>query len=108
MSTAQVAGVDVDTGHWIGGQRVCSPGTFADVSPIDEATIAQVARGGTAEVDAAVRAASEAFGGWAATPVPFGGARQSGIGREGGTWSFDFYGDVKNTVYAPRGWRSHG
>ena len=36
---------------------------------------------------------------------PFGGARQSGIGREGGTWSFDFYGDVKNTVYAPEGWR---
>ncbi len=28
--------------------------------------------------------------------APFGGARQSGIGREGGTWSFDFYCDVKN------------
>jgi len=27
---------------------------------------------------------------------PFGGARQSGIGREGGAWSFDFYCDVKN------------
>ncbi len=27
---------------------------------------------------------------------PFGGARRSGIGREGGTWSFDFYCDVKN------------
>jgi hypothetical protein len=26
---------------------------------------------------------------------------------KGGTWSFDFYGDVKNTVYAPEGWR-HG
>ena len=37
--------------------------------------------------------------------APFGGAGQSGIGREGGTWSFDFYGDVKNTVYAPEGWR---
>jgi 5-carboxymethyl-2-hydroxymuconic-semialdehyde dehydrogenase len=36
--------------------------------------------------------------------APFGGTRQSGIGREGGTWSFDFYGDVKNTVYAPEGW----
>jgi aminomuconate-semialdehyde/2-hydroxymuconate-6-semialdehyde dehydrogenase len=69
MSTAQVAGVDVDTRHWIGGRRVSSPATFADVSPIDEATIAQVARGGTAEVDAAVRAASEAFPGWAATPA---------------------------------------
>jgi 5-carboxymethyl-2-hydroxymuconic-semialdehyde dehydrogenase len=37
--------------------------------------------------------------------APFGGAGQSGIGREGGTWSFDFYADVKNTVYAPQGWR---
>ncbi|HHC09083.1 MAG TPA: aldehyde dehydrogenase family protein, partial [Actinobacteria bacterium] len=27
---------------------------------------------------------------------PFGGAKKSGIGREGGTWSFDFYCDVKN------------
>jgi len=27
---------------------------------------------------------------------PFGGARMSGVGREGGTWSFDFYCDVKN------------
>jgi 5-carboxymethyl-2-hydroxymuconic-semialdehyde dehydrogenase len=40
--------------------------------------------------------------------APFGGARQSGIGREGGTWSFDFYGDVKNTVYAPEGWHRNG
>ena len=37
--------------------------------------------------------------------APFGGAGQSGIGREGGTWSFDFYCDVKNTVYAPQGWQ---
>ncbi|MGB3809351.1 MAG: aldehyde dehydrogenase [Parvibaculum sp.] len=28
--------------------------------------------------------------------VPFGGSRDSGIGREGGTWSFDFYSDIKN------------
>ena len=28
--------------------------------------------------------------------APFGGARQSGIGREGGSWSFDFYSDIKN------------
>jgi acyl-CoA reductase-like NAD-dependent aldehyde dehydrogenase len=40
--------------------------------------------------------------------APFGGAGQSGIGREGGTWSFDFYSDVKNTVYAPDGWRHDG
>jgi betaine-aldehyde dehydrogenase/5-carboxymethyl-2-hydroxymuconic-semialdehyde dehydrogenase len=30
---------------------------------------------------------------------PFGGARQSGIGREGGTWSFDFYCEVKNVCH---------
>jgi 5-carboxymethyl-2-hydroxymuconic-semialdehyde dehydrogenase len=28
--------------------------------------------------------------------APFGGSRESGIGREGGTWSFDFFCDVKN------------
>jgi len=38
--------------------------------------------------------------------APFGGAGLSGIGREGGTWSFDFYADVKNTVFSPEGWRS--
>jgi 5-carboxymethyl-2-hydroxymuconic-semialdehyde dehydrogenase len=38
--------------------------------------------------------------------APFGGNGKSGIGREGGTWSFDFYCDVKNTVFAPSGWRN--
>jgi len=28
--------------------------------------------------------------------APFGGSRESGIGREGGTWSFDFFTDIKN------------
>jgi 5-carboxymethyl-2-hydroxymuconic-semialdehyde dehydrogenase len=36
--------------------------------------------------------------------APFGGNGKSGIGREGGTWSFDFYCDVKNTVFSPNGW----
>lgn len=41
--------------------------------------------------------------------APFGGSRQSGVGREGGTWSFDFYCDLKNTVTAPKGWaKDHG
>lgn len=30
--------------------------------------------------------------------APFGGSRVSGIGREGGTWSFDFYCDIKNVA----------
>jgi aminomuconate-semialdehyde/2-hydroxymuconate-6-semialdehyde dehydrogenase len=33
--------------------------------------------------------------------APFGGSRKSGIGREGGVWSFDFYADVKNVCTAP-------
>ena len=37
--------------------------------------------------------------------APFGGSKKSGIGREGGLWSFDFYADVKNTVYSPNGWK---
>jgi aminomuconate-semialdehyde/2-hydroxymuconate-6-semialdehyde dehydrogenase len=32
---------------------------------------------------------------------PFGGSRRSGIGREGGVRSFDFYADVKNVCTAP-------
>ena len=30
--------------------------------------------------------------------APFGGARRSGVGREGGEWSFDFYADVKTVA----------
>ena len=30
--------------------------------------------------------------------APFGGSRNSGIGREGGSWSFDFFCDVKNVA----------
>ncbi len=37
--------------------------------------------------------------------APFGGSRKSGVGREGGNWSFDFYADVKNTVVSPNGWK---
>ncbi|MFQ5967352.1 MAG: aldehyde dehydrogenase family protein, partial [Acidimicrobiia bacterium] len=36
--------------------------------------------------------------------APFGGSRNSGVGREGGNWSFDFYADVKNTVSSPEHW----
>jgi aminomuconate-semialdehyde/2-hydroxymuconate-6-semialdehyde dehydrogenase len=36
--------------------------------------------------------------------APFGGNGKSGIGREGGIWSFDFYTDIKNTVFSPQGW----
>jgi 5-carboxymethyl-2-hydroxymuconic-semialdehyde dehydrogenase len=36
--------------------------------------------------------------------APFGGNGRSGIGREGGIWSFDFYTDIKNSVFSPDGW----
>jgi acyl-CoA reductase-like NAD-dependent aldehyde dehydrogenase len=68
VSTASVAGVGVDTRHWIGGRRIGSAATFTDISPIDERPIAEISRGAEAEADAAVRAAREAFSGWAATP----------------------------------------
>mgnify|MGYP003382048894 CR=1 FL=1 len=33
-------------------------------------------------------------------PTPFGGTKASGIGRDGGDWSFDFYMETKNTAFA--------
>lgn len=64
MDTVTVAGVEVDTRHWIDGARVSSPDTFADVSPIDNQVIAHVHRGGAAEADAAITAATKAFPTW--------------------------------------------
>jgi aminomuconate-semialdehyde/2-hydroxymuconate-6-semialdehyde dehydrogenase len=58
----------VSTDHWIGGARVSSDTTFTDVSPIDEQPIAEVARGGPAEADAAVAAAREAVATWGVMP----------------------------------------
>lgn len=33
-------------------------------------------------------------------PTPFGGTKNSGIGRDGGDWSFDFYMETKNVAFA--------
>jgi 5-carboxymethyl-2-hydroxymuconic-semialdehyde dehydrogenase len=33
-------------------------------------------------------------------PAPFGGSKASGIGRDGGDWSFDFYMETKNIAFA--------
>ena len=81
MSTAQqsttrvdVGGVDVSPDHFIANERVPSAERFEDRSPLDESLLAHVARGGEAEVDRAVRAAREAFPGWAALG-PAGRAR---------------------------------
>jgi aminomuconate-semialdehyde/2-hydroxymuconate-6-semialdehyde dehydrogenase len=59
-----VEGVEVSTEHWIGGERTPSASTFDDISPIDETTIAEVARGGPEEATLAVAAAKEGFAAW--------------------------------------------
>ena len=66
MSKTNVAGVEVDTRHWIGGSRLASPTTFPDICPIDGSPLGNIARGGKVEVDAAVAAARAAFPAWAA------------------------------------------
>jgi len=68
QATAEVEGVAVLTGHYIGGERVDSGEALEVRSPIDWDgwKLADVARGGAAEVDAAVAAARRAFPAWAA------------------------------------------
>jgi len=79
-ATTDVEGVPVPTGHYIDGRRVDSGDTFEVRSPIDWDgwKLADVARGGAAEVDAAVAAARRAFPGWSALG-PEG--RQAALGR---------------------------
>jgi aminomuconate-semialdehyde/2-hydroxymuconate-6-semialdehyde dehydrogenase len=67
MTAVEIAGVPVRTEHWIGGQRVASPATFTDRSPIDGQVLAEISRGGPAEAAAAVTAARDAFGAWSRT-----------------------------------------
>lgn len=67
MTNVQVAGVAVDTRHFINGERVASEETFTNTSPIDGSNLGEIARGGQLEVDLAVAAARAAFPGWAAT-----------------------------------------
>jgi aminomuconate-semialdehyde/2-hydroxymuconate-6-semialdehyde dehydrogenase len=66
----EVAGVAVDTRHYIGGQRVASVETFTNTSPIDGSFLGEISRGGALEVHSAVQFATDAFPGWAATPRP--------------------------------------
>jgi acyl-CoA reductase-like NAD-dependent aldehyde dehydrogenase len=65
-ATAEVAGVEVSTEHFIGGRRVGSRDRFEVISPIDGQVIAEVSAGGPEEVDQAVAAARDAFPAWAA------------------------------------------
>ena len=66
MTTVSIAGVEIDTRHYIGGQRVASATTYTNTSPIDGSFLGEISRGGAEEVDAAVSAARHAFPAWAA------------------------------------------
>jgi acyl-CoA reductase-like NAD-dependent aldehyde dehydrogenase len=63
---ARVAGIEVSPDHFIDGARVASAQRFEVISPIDQSVLTEVARGDADDVDRAVRAAHEAFPGWAA------------------------------------------
>ena len=61
----RIEGVDVSVEHHIGGERIGSPTTFEDRSPLDwDWKLADVARGDALTADRAVTAAVEAFPGW--------------------------------------------
>ncbi|MDE3009055.1 MAG: aldehyde dehydrogenase [Acidobacteriota bacterium] len=63
----EVAGVSVATGHFINNQRHDDTDTFEDRSPLDwSLKLADVSRGNAETADAALRAAHDAFPGWAA------------------------------------------
>jgi 5-carboxymethyl-2-hydroxymuconic-semialdehyde dehydrogenase len=56
--------------HLINGKPVAGSAYFETVNPATQEVLAEVAAGGTAEVNAAVAAAKAAFPAWAATPAP--------------------------------------
>ena len=56
--------------HLIAGLRVESDRYFETVNPATQDVLAEVARGGPAEIDAAVAAAKAAFPAWAGKPAP--------------------------------------
>ena len=67
MSRVDVEGVSVSPDHFINNERVSSPTTFEDRSPLDWSwKLADVARGGAREADLALNAALAAFPGWSA------------------------------------------
>ena len=55
--------------HLIDGKSVAGQTYFETINPATQAVLAEVASGGPFEVDAAVRAAKEAFPGWARRPA---------------------------------------
>ena len=71
-----VGGVSVSTDHYIGGERVASPFTFEDRSPLDwSVLLADVSRGDAQTAHLAVQAAQGPVPGWEEAP----GGRRSCI-----------------------------
>src|SRR5689334_9723619 len=68
MSTTllDIAGIAVSPDHYIGGQRVASDQTFELFSPIDQRPLGRISEGTAEHVDAAIRAAQQAFPAWSA------------------------------------------
>jgi 5-carboxymethyl-2-hydroxymuconic-semialdehyde dehydrogenase len=62
---ARVAGVEVSTRHFVGGERIGDGPTFEVISPIDGEVIAAVTRGDARTAAEAVAAATAAFPAWA-------------------------------------------
>jgi 5-carboxymethyl-2-hydroxymuconic-semialdehyde dehydrogenase len=56
--------------HLINGKSVTSASTFESINPATQASLTEVAAGGTNEVNAAVEAAKAAFPQWAGMPAP--------------------------------------
>ncbi|MEY4981143.1 MAG: hypothetical protein RL174_481, partial [Actinomycetota bacterium] len=65
MTTVNVFGVDIDTRHFINGQRVAAQDTYTNTSPIDGSFLGEISRGDEHDVDLAVKAAKAAFPAWA-------------------------------------------
>lgn len=65
--TALVAEVEVNLDHWISAKRIASNTTFADISPIDEQPITEIARGEELVAKLAVDAAVTAIESWGGT-----------------------------------------
>lgn len=100
------------TRHFINGEYTegSSDKTFENRCPIDNSLSGHVCEANRADVDAAVRAARANrvaqqvrvglawINCWFLRDLrtPFGGAKQSGIGREGGVHSLEFYTELRN------------
>ena len=95
---AEVAGVEVSTDHFIGGERVASAERFDDLSPIDGQVLARVSAGGPEEAEAARRA-----------PPPRLSRTGPALGPEGRRPYLDRLADlIDEQRRAPRGGRVRG